>query len=313
MNQTAPQKILDGREAFSAKFPDFNPQSDYFIAISFSFNGKVVTYSDGVTNVLAIGLENFSADDPDQLEITIAHEQIHLYQNTKNKNFSISGGLYRKIWSEGLAVFGSEEVAGGFRLSKYLNFTNEKMNEIYYLFYDLVDHLTRNIDTTDQEIVRAYIGAEENDLWIPPESGYYLGYFIVWQIYKQNNSVADMITWSAATARGNMLTWLPQIDVEGCSYRFSGKILTTGGRAVKGATVTGLPGNPVTDDQGYYSTTLKCEETGTAVPQKKGQSFNPASIDFGPGSSLVHVSDRNFTATGSGGGLIQSRSILILD
>ncbi|MCX5977328.1 MAG: hypothetical protein NTV33_11015 [Coprothermobacterota bacterium] len=34
--------IQDGRSAFKQQFPRFDPQADYYLTVSFSFNGKVV-------------------------------------------------------------------------------------------------------------------------------------------------------------------------------------------------------------------------------------------------------------------------------
>ncbi len=299
LNEIAPRKMLDGRSAFKSRFPNFNPGSDYFITVSFSFSGKVVTYSDDVTRVLVIGLENFTPEEPEQLDITIAHEHIHLYHFHINQNFSTSGGLYRKIWAEGLAVYGSEEIQPGHRLSRYLSFSVEKMNQIYYLFYDLVDHLSENIDSTDQGIVRAYIGAEENRLWIPNESGYFLGYFIVWELSRQGHSLADMLTWSASTARGYMLTSMPRMDVLDCSYRLSGNVRESNGIPIENVLMNGLPGEPSTDASGYYSTTLQCHETGAFIPLKAGFSFEPQTLTYGPGNSLDHLSDINFSGSGT--------------
>lgn len=206
VNSTASQKLLDGRTAFKAAFPDFNPQADYYLTVAFSFHGKAVEVAG--QPALALGLENFSPDGPD-LDITIAHEQFHLYHFT---TFSASGGLYRGVWSEGMAVFGSTEVQPGYRLSQYLGFTGSQVNSMYDLFYDLAANIRNNLSSTDQTLKRAYLGAEANETWIPPGSGYYIGFYVVEALANEGNTVAAMARWDADTVYQNMERILPTLE-----------------------------------------------------------------------------------------------------
>ncbi len=192
--------------AFKAAFPDFNPQADYYLTVAFSFHGKAVEVAG--QPALALGLENFSPDGPD-LDITIAHEQFHLYHFA---TFSASGGLYRGVWSEGMAVFGSTEVQPGYRLSQYLGFTGSQVNSMYDMFYDLADDIRSNLSSTDQTLKRAYLGAEANDTWIPPGSGYYIGFYVVEALANEGNTVAAMARWDADTVYQNMERILPTLE-----------------------------------------------------------------------------------------------------
>jgi len=58
-------------------------------------------------------------------------------------------------------------------------------------------------------------------------------------------------------------------------------IVTISGRTgLSGVEIQGLPGNPVTDENGFFSTTVPYGFSGTVRPVKKGYTFEPASINF---------------------------------
>ena len=190
--------MLDGRDAFKAEYPDFNPLADYYLTVAFSFHGKAVEVAG--QPALALGLENFLEEGP-TLDITIAHEHFHLYHF---QTFSASGGLYRGVWSEGMAVYGSTEVLPGYRLSQYLGFPGSRIDSMYDLFSDLAINIRNNLSTTDQTLKRAYLGVEENETWIPPGSGYYIGFYLVDALVNEGNTVAEMARWDADTVYREM-------------------------------------------------------------------------------------------------------------
>jgi subtilisin family serine protease len=63
------------------------------------------------------------------------------------------------------------------------------------------------------------------------------------------------------------------------TYRLAGRILYQGS-GVANVAMNGLPGTPVTDNEGYYRTTVNFGWNGTATPSKTGYSFTPASRDY---------------------------------
>ncbi len=63
-------------------------------------------------------------------------------------------------------------------------------------------------------------------------------------------------------------------------YTISGYIKTSGGAAIPGVTMNGLPGAPITNASGYYSTVVSCGFSGTATPSLQGYIFSPASISY---------------------------------
>ena len=173
LNRTAEADIRGVLAAFRKPFPGFDPARDYYITIAFSFRGKVVDVAG--KDVFAIGLESLS-DDPLQFTITVAHELFHLYHF---QFFSTSGAIYRKIWAEGMAVYASAVVVPGYRDSRYLGFSIEKMNRCHELLPKMAAELRRHMGERDPALERAYLGAEENRTGIPPEAGYYVGLRIV--------------------------------------------------------------------------------------------------------------------------------------
>jgi len=55
-----------------------------------------------------------------------------------------------------------------------------------------------------------------------------------------------------------------------------GGVVTSGGSPLAGVIMNGLPGNPVTDANGFYVATVGSGWSGTIAPIKEGYAFNPA-------------------------------------
>lgn len=158
---------------FRGHFPDFRADTDFYLTLSFGFRGKV-TEVEG-RRVLALGLELISPDGP-QLPLTIAHELTHLHHF---RFFRPGGGLYRDLWAEGLATYGSAVVVPGHRASVVLGFPPEKMDRCEELLPELAADFLAHMGESDHRLRRIYFGAEDNDTKVPPEAGYYLGLRIV--------------------------------------------------------------------------------------------------------------------------------------
>jgi hypothetical protein len=206
VNATAVQKLLDGRTEFKKIFTNFDPQTDYYLTVAFSFHGKAAEVAG--KNILALGLENYEPNSP-ELDITIAHEQFHLYHF---KTFDASGGLYRGVWTEGMAVYASAMVVPGYHLTDYTGFTGQQIDSMYDLFGDLAADIRNNLSSTDQTLKRAYLGVEANNTWIPPGSGYYIGFYLVEDLVGNGNSVADMAGWDANTVYSTMYNTLANLQ-----------------------------------------------------------------------------------------------------
>ncbi len=78
------------------------------------------------------------------------------------------------------------------------------------------------------------------------------------------------------------------------NYTISGTI-TSGGSALAGVQMSGLPGVPVTDANGFYTATVTSGWIGTVTPIKAGYTFSPATKTY-----IVVISNQtaqNYTAT----------------
>jgi len=80
----------------------------------------------------------------------------------------------------------------------------------------------------------------------------------------------------------------------------------SGSTRLFGVEIVGLPGNPVTDERGYYVATVPYGWSGTVTPQKEGFAFEPASMTY----SSINADQTNkdyaaklvaFTISGSAG------------
>jgi hypothetical protein len=82
----------------------------------------------------------------------------------------------------------------------------------------------------------------------------------------------------------------------GPTVTISGYNITSGGVGISGVTMIGLPGPPVTDGNGYYSSTISYGWSGTVTPTKTGYSFTPASRSYSNVTS--NQLDQDYTGTG---------------
>ncbi|MFO0745327.1 MAG: hypothetical protein U1F43_06560 [Myxococcota bacterium] len=203
----AVRRVLEGRKAFQAAFPDFDPRCDFYLTVAFSFKGKVVDVNGA--NLLALGLETLGPDGP-ALDLTIAHEQFHLHHF---RSFSPSGGLYRGVWSEGLASYVAAVLVPNTKLSEVLGFDGASVDKMASLFDRLVADVLANMDSPDPSLKRAYLGMEPNDSWVPPGSGYYVGLMLAMELAKSHD-LATMAGWDADTVHRNMKETLPTLTRE---------------------------------------------------------------------------------------------------
>lgn len=181
LNAGIEQEITTTLAQFRKAFPAFKPTTDFYVTISFSFHGKVADLNG--KKVFAIGLENYQPGTP-EIRITIAHEMFHLYHF---QFFSASGGLYRPLWAEGLAVYASSVVVPGHRYSMYLGFPAWKMNRCQEMLPELAADIKKHMGEHNRQRERIYFGAEPNDTKVPPEAGYYVGLLMIESLAKKHS------------------------------------------------------------------------------------------------------------------------------
>jgi len=80
-------------------------------------------------------------------------------------------------------------------------------------------------------------------------------------------------------------------------YSISGRI-TLSGSGMDGATLSGLPGSPMTDSQGEYSAQVDAGWSGTVTPVATGYIFTPSSRSYSDVQS--NQANQNYTAEASG-------------
>ena len=80
------------------------------------------------------------------------------------------------------------------------------------------------------------------------------------------------------------------IEGKALTYTISGSV-----PGLSGVTMRGLPNNPVTDENGYYSDTVKYGWRGTVTPAKAGYTFEPANRPYPKVTS--DQSNQDYTAT----------------
>jgi hypothetical protein len=69
--------------------------------------------------------------------------------------------------------------------------------------------------------------------------------------------------------------------------------VTSGGNPLSGVTMSGLPGNPLTNASGVYSGTVASGWSGVVTPQKAGYSFTPSSTPY---TNVTSNQTQNYTA-----------------
>jgi len=72
------------------------------------------------------------------------------------------------------------------------------------------------------------------------------------------------------------------------TYTISGQV------GIPGVLMRGLPGNPVTDERGYYTCTVDYGWVGTVSPRKEGYAFKPDIIDYT--NVIANMKNQNYTA-----------------
>jgi hypothetical protein len=83
------------------------------------------------------------------------------------------------------------------------------------------------------------------------------------------------------------------------AYKISGTV-TSGGSPLSGVTMSGLPGNPVTDVNGFYSANVGSGWSGTVTPTKSNCTFTPS--DRAYTNVTADQTNQDYTATSTPSG-----------
>ncbi len=78
------------------------------------------------------------------------------------------------------------------------------------------------------------------------------------------------------------------------TYTIFGYVWTSDSTGIDSVTLSGLPGDPLTDSTGYYTATVDCGWSGVVTPTKFGYTFAPESTSY---SAVTDDQETNYTGT----------------
>ncbi len=82
-----------------------------------------------------------------------------------------------------------------------------------------------------------------------------------------------------------------RITTDQPSFTITGRVIDEGAFGLEGVTLTGLPGDPVTDADGVYATVIEYGFSGVATPTKTGWEFQPAERTYAHTTASVAAAD----------------------
>lgn len=105
------------------------------------------------------------------------------------------------------------------------------------------------------------------------------------------STLEDAIRIEVGSSNGGTIT--RYVDVIIPSPTISGYVRTSGGAGISEVIMSGLPGDPITNSSGYYSTEVSYSWSGTVTPQRAGYTFTPSSRSYNNVTS--NQSNQNYT------------------
>lgn len=174
------EKIINQiNKKVAAQFPSITLDCDFYITIGISFEGLAIYIGERLSFVLAI--DCFS--NMDELKVTIAHELIHLYHDTvidkEGLKDKYEKALLSIVFTEGLAVYGSQVICPGLPIQYYLSYTNKELEINRRLLPKSAKLIKENILTTDCKLIQEFTWRQSENDTLPSKSAYYLGYLIL--------------------------------------------------------------------------------------------------------------------------------------
>jgi len=105
--------------------------------------------------------------------------------------------------------------------------------------------------------------------------------------------------WYGLHVVDNASNWAPEpspikVTIYTQSFTISGYVRTSSGTGISGVVMSGLPGNPSTDTNGYYSGAVSYGWSGTVTPTKSGYTFTPSSTSY---SNVTSNQTTNYTGS----------------
>ena len=115
-----------------------------------------------------------------------------------------------------------------------------------------------------------------------------------WQVlYNPNSSNQHTIKVKAFDKGGNRSEKTSQFYVSASPLMISGFVSYGNLNAIRDVTMVGLPGNPSTDENGYYEAEVNYGWSGRVTPSKIGSTFMPASRQYS--NVISNQTNQNYT------------------
>lgn len=164
-------------QQFTATFPDYVPTTPVYFTISlFEFDAGARIA--GNQTAVFFGIDGIARSDgaDASLQVIIDHELFHQYHNQIAPELTESSALWAYLWEEGLATFVSQQMNPGSTEAQVF-VTPPNLSELAGpILPALARELLTNLDSTNQETLRAFFAIDNHRPDIPIRSGYYVGY-----------------------------------------------------------------------------------------------------------------------------------------
>ena len=217
---TMEDEIVETLQLFKAKYPEFVPIFDYYLAISLDqADGAVRPFNNSIICFFGVDAAS-NIKSKVRRQALIAHESFHLYQfshlmpkimqkygQINTQQFMAQTGAGFWMFIEGQAVRATEHLlpeAGLYAVyEKLIPEIKEKMPQ-------LADELLQNMQPMSPQIYKKYFLDPNDDTFVPKKSAYYMGYLIVKEL-EEEYSMAEMVKWDFDTINQKMADGLKKL------------------------------------------------------------------------------------------------------
>lgn len=142
-------------------------------------------------------------DDPDNDELLVMHEVIHiahyhaLWQVLASQS-DLRNEVGFRVWAEGLAVAGTRRLRPGYPDSSYLSAPYQDwINECHDRLPAIAGALLPSLSTADPRLTYRLCGMSEDQPW-PSRAGYWIGDAIACELLDEGHTLSQLLSWEPA-------------------------------------------------------------------------------------------------------------------
>ncbi len=177
---------------FKKTFPDFQCTFTIYLVPSLGNLDGAGRIVDGQP-ALVFGVDSIASEfsaEPPELPIFMDHELFHRY-HSQVSGFSDDKGqqevLWRGLWAEGLATYGSMVLNPPATLQDALFLPRDLVSRASPIRSVLAKQLASRLDLADPDVFRQYFSYHAKDVdGVPPRSAYYIGALAAQQLAQHN-------------------------------------------------------------------------------------------------------------------------------